>query len=413
MQSAAASCLELLSLALYNLNLSLPTSGSVPTPQALIVFKTNLCATVAYIDTCLDGFEHELDEKLRNAVIASLDSSRKNVSNSLSILSDHNLGSSSRKPRNYAWPPSWMSLEERKLLAGSIKTTAADVVVAKDGSGKFKTISEAIKSAPQSSEKRFVIYVKQGKYEEHEIRTSQFYVSSHTRIYHGSAVYGRGFIAKDMGFENTAGASSGQAVALLSSSEKSVLYKCKIDGYQDTVFSVSGHQFYRECSISGTIDFIFGRSSAVFQKCSILVRKPAQGQVNIITAQGKYGMQCPSGFSIHKSNVVAAEDLDGVRTFLGRPWRNYATTVFMESFLGGLIDPEGWSGREIGTSPSDTVYYGEYGNTGPGSATAVRVSSKGVRVKMSDEEAKNFTVGEFIGGAEWLPATGVPFEPGL
>lgn len=177
LQSATASCRELLSLASYNLNISSPTRDSVLTHKTLIDFKTYLCGTMAYIDICLDAFEYA-PEKARNIVVASLESSRKNVRDTLSILStiddhDHNLdslmdgGSGPKKPRNaWAWPPSGMPSEEKKLLLDSSKATAVDVVVAKDGSGRFKTISEAINFAPQNSQKRFVIYVKQGKYYE-------------------------------------------------------------------------------------------------------------------------------------------------------------------------------------------------------------------------------------------------------
>ncbi|KAL8484968.1 hypothetical protein ACS0TY_027322 [Phlomoides rotata] len=427
MQSGTASCRELLSLASHNLNLSLPTSGSVPTEETLIDFKANLCGILAYIETCIDAFEYG-PEKARNMVIASLDSLRKKVSDSLSIINDPNVGSLIND--GSGWPPSWMSSEERQLLFDSDKKIRVNVVVAKDGSGKFKTISEAINFAPQNNGQRFVIHVKQGKYYEHlTIDQSRWNImmfgdGMDKTIVSGKlsnntgastiqsatlAVYGRGFIAMNIGFENIAGPSGGQAVAVFSSSDKSIFYNCGIQGYQDTLFSISGRQFYRNCRISGTVDFIFGDSSAVFQSCTILVRRPLHGEANTITAQSRSNSHCQTGFSFQRSNIVAAENLAGARTFLGRPWRSYATVVFMESYLGGLIDPLGWSGWYSG-GPPDTTFYGEYGNRGPGSVTSRRARSKGVRVKMSAAEAKSFTVRKLIGGAQWLPATGVPFQ---
>ncbi|KAL8534883.1 hypothetical protein ACS0TY_010786 [Phlomoides rotata] len=436
LQSRTASCRELLSLAMYNLNISLHTSASIdPLRTTLVYFKTNLCATLAHIETCIDAFEYA-PEKTRNMVAASLRSSKKKVTHSLSLLSrtiGHNADSeiNGGSGSKTAWGPSWMSSEERELLFGSNKMKGVNVVVAKDGSGRFKTISEAIKSAPQNSQRRFVIYVKRGKYYEHvTIDQSKWNIvmfgdgmdktivsgnrcnSSGANTVQSATfgVYGRGFIARDMGFENTAGPARAQAVAFLSSSDQSVLYNCGIHGYQDTLFSYSGRQFYRECRISGTVDFIFGESSAVFQSCTILVKRPVHGQDNTITAQGKSNLHCPSGFSFHRSNIVAAENLAGVRTFLGRPWRNYATTVFMGSYLGGLIDPQGWSGWKSVGAPPNTVFYGEYGNNGPGSVTSRRARSKGVREKMSVAAVKSFTVRQLIGGAQWLPATGIPFQ---
>lgn len=216
-----------------------------------------------------------------------------------------------------------------------------------------------------------------------------------------------------MGFQNTAGPTMNQAVAFLSTSDKSIIYRCSIDAYQDTLFTLSNRQFYRECQIYGTIDFIFGVSTTVIQNTTILVKKPLQGQENTITAQGKSKPHGISGISIQNCKVIAAEDLAGARTFLGRPWGNLSTTIFMESFLDSLIDPQGWLPWKPNVTPPDTIYYAEYMNYGPGSGTAYRVPWKGVRVNITVEEAKNFTVREFIGGVAWIPETGVPFQPDL
>lgn len=96
-----------------------------------------------------------------------------------------------------------------------------------------------------------------------------------------------GFWARDMTFENTAGPHKHQAVALRVSSDLSIFYRCSFKGYQDTLLVHSLRQFYRDCHIYGTIDFIFGDASAVFQNCDIFVKRPMDSQSNMITAQGR------------------------------------------------------------------------------------------------------------------------------
>ena len=145
-----------------------------------------------------------------------------------------------------------------------------------------------------------------------------------------------------MTFTNTAGAMKQQAVALVSDSERSVFYRCSFNGYQDTLYAHVNRQFYRECQISGTIDFIFGDAAMVVQRSSILVRKPLRGQQNAITPQGKIDRLCRTGIVVQSSTIRASQDLRGVSNFLGRPWKPYATVVFMQNDMSRLIDPKGW-----------------------------------------------------------------------
>ncbi|XP_042025658.1 pectinesterase-like [Salvia splendens] len=106
---------------------------------------------------------------------------------------------------------------------------------------------------------------------------------------------------------------------------------------------------------------------------------------------------------VQSSTIQATKDLTSVSTFLGRSWKAYATAVFMQNNFNNVIDPRGW--RPFDTTP-DTVFLAEYGNRGSSSArTGGRVKWKGVRVSLSLAEARGFTVGSFIQGKEWLPAT--------
>lgn len=152
---------------------------------------------------------------------------------------------------------------------------------------------------------------------------------------------GQGFIARDMGFRNTAGPKKHQAVALMSTADHSVFYRCKMDAFQDTLYPHSNRQFYRECDIYGTVDFIFGNSAVVIQNCNILPKKPMQGQQNTITAQGKIDPNQNTGISIQNCNIAPAANLSGVNNFLGRPWKNYSTTVYFHNKMDSFIDPKG------------------------------------------------------------------------
>jgi pectinesterase len=175
-------------------------------------------------------------------------------------------------------------------------------------------------------------------------------------------------------------------------------------------------QFYRECDIYGTIDYIFGNAAVVIQNCNLYARKPNPNQSNIYTAQGREDPNQNTGISIQNCKVTAASDLASnvasVKTYLGRPWKEYSRTVFMQSYLDSLIDPSGWLPWN-GTFALSTLYYGEYLNTGPGSSTANRVTWPGYRVITSANEANQFTVSSFIQGDQWISMTNVPFMTGL
>lgn len=223
---------------------------------------------------------------------------------------------------------------------------------------------------------------------------------------------GKGFIARDMGFRNTAGPIKHQAVALMSTADHSVFYRCKMDGFQDTLYPHSNRQFYRDCDIYGTVDFIFGNSAVVLQNCNILPKKPMQGQQNTITAQGKVDPNQNTGISIQNCTIRPGANLAGVNNFLGRPWKNYSTTVFFNSKMDGFIDPKGWL-PWVGTSAPNTIFYAEYQNTGPGAATKNRVKWRGLKLGLTANQVKAFTVEKFINRDRWISATGVSYKAGL
>lgn len=149
----------------------------------------------------------------------------------------------------------------------------------------------------------------------------------------------------------------------------------------------------------------------VLQNCNIYARNPPN-KINTLTAQGRTDPNQNTGISIHDSRVAAASSLSGVKTYLGRPWKEYSRTVYLKTYLDSIVNPAGWYPWS-GNFALNTLYYGEYMNTGPGSSTANRVNWKGYHVITSATEASKFDVQSFISGGSWLPPTGVPFTSGL
>lgn len=231
-----------------------------------------------------------------------------------------------------------------------------------------------------------------------------------------TAVVGQGFVAINMTFRNTAGAIKHQAVAVRSGADLSTFYLCSFEGYQDTLYAHSMRQFYAQCDIYGTVDYIFGNSAVVFQNCNMYSRLPMQGQQNTVTAQGRTDPNQNTGISIQGGNFLAAADLaasnGSTQTYLGRPWKQYSRTVIMSAFMGSLIPPAGWLPWD-GDFALSTLYYAEYDNSGPGSNTSGRVSWPGYHVVTNSTEVLNFTVSNFILGDNWVPQTGVPYTSGL
>ncbi|XP_027356058.1 probable pectinesterase/pectinesterase inhibitor 33 [Abrus precatorius] len=400
--------------------------------------QTWLSTARTNLETCLNG---ALELGVRD-FIASTCTERSNVTEIISNSLFVNWAFLKHETFHYTEDregefPSWFSVHERKLLQSS--SIRAHLVVAKDGSGHFKSVQAAINAASRRRLKtRFIIHVKRGVYREnievdktndnimlvgdgmrYTIITSARSVQDGFTTYSSATagIDGLHFIARDITFRNTAGSLKGQAVALRSASDLSVFYRCAIEGYQDTLMVHAQRQFYRGCYIYGTVDFIFGNAAVVFQNCVILVRRPLNGQANMITAQGRDDPFQNTGISIHNSQIRAAPDLKPVvanfNTFLGRPWQRYSRVVVMKSFLDSLVSPMGWSPWGDTSFALNTLYYGEYKNFGPGSSTRNRVRWAGFHSITSPAEASQFTVGTLLAGRTWLPATGVPFTSGL
>ncbi|XP_019091515.1 PREDICTED: pectinesterase/pectinesterase inhibitor 18-like [Camelina sativa] len=311
----------------------------------------------------------------------------------------------------------------------------ADIVVAKD---KQISLNEAISVVPENNKRRFIVYVKKGVYKETikigkrktnlmligdgrdiTILTGNLNAKDGYSIKESAtfATSANGFMALDIWFQNTAGPAKEQAVALRVSADVSVIYRCRIDGYQDTLFADMYRQFYRDCYITGTIDFIFGDAAAVFQNCEIVARKPMSGQSNVLTSQGRIDPAKNSGFSFQGCNILASLDLapikGTIKSFLGRPWKTFSRVVIMQSFIDDFIDLAGWTPMYNDVGRLSTLFFGEYENKGPGADTRSRVKWHGYKMITDPKEASKFTVANLINGHLWLNSTGVPYKEGL
>lgn len=428
-------CSKLISNTVFQLNNTLQGLKATGANWTDTDAQTWLSTALTNLDTCRAG-SHQLNvSKFISPVVSNNVSEL--ISNGLAV-NRLLLSGQETKGREF---PSWVSEEERKLLESpSALRSQANFVVAKDGSGQFRSIQAAINTAVsrRRGNERIVIHVKRGVYREYiEIGNNMnqitlvgdglkyTIISGKRSVASGYTTYscatvgidGAGFMARGITFRNRSGPRKGQAVAVRSASDLSVFYSCAFEGYQDTLFVIAQRQFFKACYIYGTIDFIFGNAAVVFQNCIINVRKPLLGQANVITAQGRVDRFQNTGISIQSSSVRATPGFARVyrhfNTYLGRPWQQYSRTVFLKSYLGSLVNPAGWLAWENTNFAQDTLYFGEYKNFGPGSSTARRVNWKGHHVIKSESTASQFTVERLISGNTWLPATGVPFDAGL
>lgn len=227
-----------------------------------------------------------------------------------------------------------------------------------------------------------------------------------------AATLGDGFVAKSMAFENTAGAEGHQAVALRVMGDRSAFFDCAIRGYQDTLYAHAKRQLYRNCEISGTVDFIFGYASTLVQNSTILLRMPMENQQNIVAADGTADKQMRTGIVIQNCRIMPdaslAADKFAVRSYLARPWKAYSRAIFMENEIDDVIQPEGYL-PWLGSFFLDTCYFAEFSNTGAGASTKDRVTWG--HGELTREDAQQYTAEAWIQASTWVPATGITYAP--
>ncbi|KAM0903260.1 hypothetical protein ACQ4PT_018776 [Festuca glaucescens] len=449
---ALSDCMELLDTTMDDLQATISDLQHPEMRPTMDHCMTVLSAGITNQQTCLEGLSYQKGGDVRSYMEPGIHHIARMVSNSLAMAKKLP-GAAAPSPSTLSVQqerqpftgygqmvkgfPRWVKAGDRRLLQAAASGINANAVVAKDGSGAYTTVSAAVAAAPTNSKSRYVIYIKAGAYLENVevgknqknlmfigdgigktvIKASRNVVDGSTTFRSATvAVVGNNFLARDLTIENSAGPSKQQAVALRVGADLAAFYRCSFVGYQDTLYVHSLRQFFRECDIYGTIDFVFGNSAVVLQSCNLYARRPLASQSNVYTAQGRTDPNQNTGISIQKCKVAAASDLAAVqssfRTYLGRPWKQYSRTVYLQSQLDSVVDPAGWLEWD-GTFALDTLYYGEYQNTGAGASTSNRVKWKGYRVISSSSEASTFTVGSFIDGDVWLAGTSIPFSTGL
>ncbi|KAJ4981093.1 hypothetical protein NE237_031930 [Protea cynaroides] len=434
-RAALADCVELMKLSIDRVKDSAMAIGGGSTESLTDAHSWLSSALTNYV-TCLDGLNGGPAQSTMEAQILEL---KPRVKTSLAMLVAILPSDEEALQPLHGRFPSWVTSRDRKLMESLPKDLKlnASVVVAKDGSGKYQTVQEAIVSAPDNGNSRYVIYVKKGIYNEHVVVGQKkknvmivgdgmhsTIITGSLNVVDGSTIFdcatvtavGDGFIAQDLWIQNTAGPQKQQAVALRVSADRSVINRCRMDAFQGTLYTHTLRQFYRDSYITGTVDFIFGDAAVVFQNCKLVARKPMNGQQNMITSQGRTDENQNSWTSIQNCQIIPGSTLAPVNnsfsTYPGRPWKEYSRTVVMQSYIADHIVPQGWSqwNRDFALM---TLYYSEYSNRGPGAGTSKRVNWTGHHVITNSAEAKKFTVTELIQGGAGLNSTGVAYTEGL
>jgi pectinesterase len=324
-----------------------------------------------------------------------------------------------------AWMALWWLLG-----AGLLRGEAAPIIVAPDGSGQFKTVQAAIDSIPDHNAEWRVIIIKPGTYrerlvindrktfvvlrgEDKEVRRTLLTFNRYAGMEDPEApgnklgpngsesvvVQANNFIAENITFENSSGAVA-PAVALRAAGDRQIFRNCHFLGWQDTLWVDGKRAYFIDCYVEGRIDFIFGRATALFEKCRIHALDGG------CIAASSTDPGAPFGLVFLRCKITCAED----RTYLGSPWEKGAATAFVECDLGENLRPEGWK-EWRGTEHHKTARFVEYKNTGPGANPSQRAAWTR---QLSDAEAKNCTVENILSGEDgWNPKSDRSTEKGF
>lgn len=281
------------------------------------------------------------------------------------------------------------------LITLSVKAADYNFVVAQDGSGDFTTVQAAINAVPDYRKAGPTrIYIKKGMYKEKIVIAEskqgvQLIGEDGTVITYddyaqkpnifgeekgtsGSGsiyIFGPDFFAENITFENTSGP-VGQAVACHVAGDRAVFRRCRFLGFQDTLytFGENTREYYEDCYIEGTIDFIFGKATAVFNRCELRSKRTGGFLTAPATPQGSN-----YGYVFYDCKLTADEGVEAGSVWLSRPWRPYGKTVFIRCEMGQHIRPEGWNNWGK-TDNERTAYYAEYQCYGKGADTSRRVA---------------------------------------
>ena len=308
------------------------------------------------------------------------------------------------------------------FCAVEARAAATELSVAQDGSAKYRTVQEAIMAVPSGTrENPVVIRIKPGTYKEliYVQREKRFFrlvgedakktvltydLHANIRGHDGkpigtfrtpsTTIDADDFFAENITFENTAGP-VGQALAIRVDGDRAVFRNCRFLGWQDTILLNRGRHYFEDCYIAGHVDFIFGAAAAFFERCHIHALRDGY-----ITAASTPHDQ-PYGFVFSNCRITA--ESPQVRTYLGRPWRDHASVIYLNTEMSGAVRPEGWHNWNL-PARERTSRYAEYNSRGPGAGAGRRVSWAR---QLTKTEALALTRGRVLGGADaWDPKTG-------
>lgn len=304
------------------------------------------------------------------------------------------------------------------LLAGmnAYSQQHYDIVVDRNGTGNFRTVQQAIDSVRAFNPAgRITIFIKKGFYKEKlEIPTHVCNVrligedrdktiinyDDHAKINkmgtfktYTLKICGNDIQLENLTVENSA-APMGQAVALHVEGDRAVFVNCRFLGNQDTIYTgrENMRQYFLNCYIEGTTDFIFGPSTVWFEGCTILCKRNSYITAASTPPNIKYG------YIFNNCKVLLADTVSN--EYLGRPWRAHAMTLYMNCHLPKGIKPVGWDNwRNV--ENEKTARYMEYNNTGEGADTSGRTWSK----VLTKKEAAEYTIQNVLKGYDgWNPA---------
>jgi pectinesterase len=311
------------------------------------------------------------------------------------------------------------------LLIGGVREAAGapvELVVAADGSAKYRTVQEAVMAVPAgTADSPVVIRIKPGTYRElvYVQREKRFFKfvgedAAKTFITYDLNANIKGvdgkpigtfrtpsvqidaddFTAENITFENSAGP-VGQALAVRVDGDRVVFRDCRFLGWQDTILLNRGRHYFENCYIAGHVDFIFGAATAFFERCHIHALKDGY-----LTAASTPDNQA-FGFVFSHCRITA--ETPAVKTYLGRPWRAYSAVTFLDTEMPESVRPEGWHNWNF-PEREKTARYAEFGSTGPGAKTAARVPWAR---KLDKAAARAITPQKVLAGSDgWNPKKG-------
>jgi pectinesterase len=297
----------------------------------------------------------------------------------------------------------------------------ADAVVAADGSGQFHSLQDAIAAAPAGRPGRpWIIHVRPGTYRERlyvqrekrflalvgeDAETTVVTFDLHANVpgtdgkpigtfrTATAQIDADDFTAEGLTFENAAGP-VGQALAIRVDGDRAAFRRCRFVGWQDTVLLNRGRQYFESCHVCGHVDFIFGGATAFFDRCTIVAR--GEGYLTAASTPEEQ----PYGFVFSRGTVRG--ETPEVRTYLGRPWRSFASTVFLDTEMTEVVRPEGWHNWSR-PEREKTTRYAEHGSRGPGANPGARVPWARA---LDAPAAAALTPVTVLGGADgWDPAS--------